>query len=235
MNRAVPFLAAVLLFGLCCQGARLFTRASSQGYRTSTSPVSTYPVTIAAWARCRSVSSSAVFASICNTSTGNRIALAWLSGGTVQLQFGPAAGGLTTAQTYATDTWGHFAGRVTLSATTATGVLLTNGAQAASATVTDSGSQAWSAIGSGQRHNGTSWGAYYDGDVEDLCVWAVALDDGEIASLASGVSPALIRPASLRFWMRQGETVIDRVGGLAITADGTPTMSTAGPKSYSRK
>lgn len=236
MNRAVPFIAAVLFLGLCCQGARLFTRASVMGYRTATSPVSTYPVTIAAWGRNRSTSGNGVVASICNTSTGHRCQMIWYGATGFRLEFGPGAVGATSLDnTLATNGWYHFAATATLSSTTVTGKHFINGVASTAATTTDSGSQSWNTIAAGERHNGSAWNTWWDGDIEDVCVWSVALDDGEIASLASGVSPALIRPASLRFWMRCGEAVVDRVGGLAITADGTPTMSTAGPKSYSRK
>lgn len=62
----------------------------------------------------------------------------------------------------------------------------------------------------------TSTGQYFDGLIAEVAWWSVALSDAEIASLAAGACPLLIRPGSLVFYlpMRGGEGFVDVVGGL---------------------
>lgn len=50
------------------------------------------------------------------------------------------------------------------------------------------------------------WNAF-DGRIAEVAIWAAALDDAEIVSLARGFSPLLVRPASLRaYWPLLGNS-----------------------------
>ena len=77
---------------------------------------------------------------------------------------------------------------------------------------------------------------FMDGTLAEVGIWNVALDAGEIAALAKGFSPQLIRPASLihyypliRGTVNQGgssNTTLDRgKAGLNLTETNTPTYS----------
>lgn len=68
---------------------------------------------------------------------------------------------------------------------------------------------------------------HMEGRVAEVGIWDVALDDDEIAALASGFSPLFIRPQSLVYYaplIRDEDE--DRVGGLSLTATNTPTVGT---------
>lgn len=222
-----------LLSLVCCacfgQG-RYFTRASSQGYHTSTAPVTFYPITLAAWVRCNSFSAIGTALAIGHTGTGNRSQLLFYNTGQFQTQFGPAATYYCSAVTVSTGVWYHVVAVVTNSGSTLSATQYTNGVAAGTGSGTDAGTDPlWNTFAVGERHNGTSWGTYWDGDIYDACVWSAALDANEIASLASGCSPAMIRPAALRGWIKLGERVYESRAGLTLTTDGSPVISTNSP------
>lgn len=227
MRISIICISAILIW-TASMGSRLFVAASSQGYRTSTSPVSTYPTTIAAWFRATSQANQAV-ASICNTSTGHRTVLGLLVGGTTSYQTGAGGTIAPAAQAVTTNVWHHYAGVSTISGSTVTATAWLDGTSTTT-TGTDAGAQSWNAIGIAERHNGTAWGIPFNGDVEDVAIWNVGLVDAEVQQLYNGACPVLVRPANLVFWVRAGEVVVDRVGGLALTADGSPTISNTGPR-----
>jgi hypothetical protein len=68
-------------------------------------------------------------------------------------------------------------------------------------------------------------GWYWPGSIAEAAIWNVALTDDEVAVLATGVSPLLVRPQSLVFYapfIRDDDE--DLVGGLSLTANGGPTV-----------
>jgi hypothetical protein len=73
---------------------------------------------------------------------------------------------------------------------------------------------------------------YWDGDIAEAAIWNAALTDAEVATLAKGYSPLLIRPANLVFYVpliRDADE--DIVGGLSLSTGGTPTIE-AHPRIY---
>jgi len=73
-------------------------------------------------------------------------------------------------------------------------------------------------------------GYYFDGSIAEAAIWSAALTDDEVAILAKGVSPLLVRPESLVFYcplIRDDDE--DIVGGLSLTAVNGPTV-TAHPR-----
>lgn len=68
--------------------------------------------------------------------------------------------------------------------------------------------------------------AYFDGALAELAIWSIALTAEEASVLAAGYSPLFVRPESLLFYMpllRDDDN--DLIGGLSLTAVGTPTIS----------
>ena len=61
----------------------------------------------------------------------------------------------------------------------------------------------------------------WSGSLAEIGMWEVALGAAEIAALANGVSPLLIRPTALRFYAPLLRDILDVRGGLALTATGT--------------
>jgi hypothetical protein len=77
----------------------------------------------------------------------------------------------------------------------------------------------------GARYNGSSVGAYFDGDISELAIWNVALGVDEIVSLSRGFKPPRIRPQSLVFYAPLIRTAIDFRGGVSITNNNSATVS----------
>lgn len=64
---------------------------------------------------------------------------------------------------------------------------------------------------------------FLNGMVAEAGIWDIALSDAEVAALATGLSPLLVRPESLvAYWPLWGSSdpEIDRVGGLGLAVTG---------------
>jgi hypothetical protein len=91
--------------------------------------------------------------------------------------------------------------------------------------------------------------AYMDGLLAEVAIWNAALSDEEVASLAAGFSPLLVKPENLVVYVPLVRTIQDVVGGLGFTATGTvvaehppkiflpaaPHISTAPPPSAAHR
>jgi hypothetical protein len=70
---------------------------------------------------------------------------------------------------------------------------------------------------------------YFQGDIAEPAIWNVALDDAEVAALARGFAPPLIRPASLvAYWPLLGNDSpeLDRgKNSYSLTLTNTPTKA----------
>jgi len=65
-----------------------------------------------------------------------------------------------------------------------------------------------------------------DAAIAEIGIWNAALTDAEVASLAAGFSPLLVRPANLvAYWPLIRDEDIDIVGGYKLTAYGAPTVA----------
>lgn len=88
----------------------------------------------------------------------------------------------------------------------------------------------WSTVdstGIGAQLLSGSGARYFNGDIAEAAAWNVALDTSEIAALAAGYSPQLIRPSGLQFYaplIRDEDR--DIVAGTSFSANGTPTVET---------
>jgi hypothetical protein len=72
---------------------------------------------------------------------------------------------------------------------------------------------------------GTSLGIYGNADICEVGVWSTGLTADEIASLARGVSPSLVRPQSLVFYAPLIREPVDFLGGLTLTNTNGATVS----------
>jgi hypothetical protein len=90
-----------------------------------------------------------------------------------------------------------------------------------------------SAIGS--RKNAAAYGAFWAGGIAEAAIWSVALTADEVASLASGAAPFMIRPASLVLYApligREAATEWDYFGP-SITLNNSPAIGTDHPRIY---
>lgn len=111
---------------------------------------------------------------------------------------GGSVGTATTSTTGTINTWGHACG-VYASNTSMTAYLNGGGAVESTVNVTwPLGSTPRTAIG---RRSIASPDLYFSGRLAEVAIWNVALDASEVAALAKGFSPLLIRPSALvAYW-----------------------------------
>ena len=211
--------------------ALTFAGASSESASVSSGgTISAVPLTLACWVNPATVSGADAMVELDDGTDTNDVFLLYLATGVINA-FTSAAGVSSTATAgtaIGTGAWSHAAG-VFASATSRVayknGVAGTEETTSRIPTTIDSvrlGSQV-----------GTN---FMDGTLAEVGIWNVALDAGEIAALAKGFSPQLIRPASLihyypliRGTVNQGgssNTTLDfGKAGLNLTETNTPTYS----------
>jgi hypothetical protein len=133
----------------------------------------------------------------------------------------------TTSTGYSTGTWHHAAG-VWASSTSRAAYI--DGGSKGTDTTSKSPSSAPNSllIGSIENADGSSMLQYMSGIIAQATIWNAALTDAEVAVLAAGYSPILIRPQSLwAYWPLVARTSpeIDVVGGYDLTLYNTPTIA----------
>ncbi len=80
------------------------------------------------------------------------------------------------------------------------------------------------------RLSGSSPGQYLRGRLAETAVWAAALGDAEIAALARGASPLLVRPAALVMYRRLlRDEDVDWIGGTTLTVSANAPAIQIGP------
>lgn len=179
--------------------ARLFDDASSQYLELASAPVNAPPLTISAWIR-PDANPAGTIVSIMNSGTASRgfrlerqvtrnLRFITLNGGTT----GIATSGATTA---ADNVWSH---ALAVTSAVDSRALFLNGTKFTNTTsVTPSATPDVTAIG---RVGGASPGTYWSGDLAEVTLWNVALNDTEAAALSRGVPSRLIRPESIvAYW-----------------------------------
>lgn len=66
----------------------------------------------------------------------------------------------------------------------------------------------------------------FSGGLAEAAVYDGALDDDEALALRAGYSPLLVKPGSLRFYLKMiRDDYQDLIGGLSFTPNGTPTVA----------
>lgn len=124
-----------------------------------------------------------------------------------------------SATSVAINTWYHF-GAVFASSTSRTMYFRGSAATTNTTSRTPSGIDRFS-IG---REDNAAANRYLNGGLAEVGVWSAALSSDDIASLAKGVSPLLVRPESLvAYWPLGGNysPEIDPVGKFDLTLTGT--------------
>ena len=205
--------------------ARLFDDGSLQ-WLNGTPPLADVPLTIAAWAKSDSASLAQNIISLGDTADGSGwVRLAFMGnvgGDPLRAHVASAASAVADSTAgYSVDTWHHCCG--TFSAGLSANVYLDGGNNASAGW--SSYSFGWNDISIG-RLTMSSTLQYFSGSVAEVGIWSAVLDAGEIASLAKGCSPLLIRPSALVFYVplvRDADQ--DIVGGLSLTANNAPTIS----------
>lgn len=196
--------------------ALTFTSASSKYLRIASATITAAPLTMACWFYPTDFTNFQVLMSINNSGSsfnnfrfdfsanvaGDPItATAWGSGG--------VSGGASSSGASGTSAWYHGAA-VYASSTSRTAYF--NGGN----TGTDTASRVPSGLNDTEigsyRFGAGAPEAFFDGYQAEVAMWSAALDAGEIAALAKGFSPALIRPQSLVYYIPGVSDILDRKG-----------------------
>lgn len=206
-----------------------FVRASAQYLSVASTPVTSAPITLSCWVNPDDVANvqDLLFVSDNNAVTdgfgiriepvSDQFQAVTISSDTVIVAQGSTV--------ISPGTWYHVCG---VFASSTSRIIYVNGANV--------GSNATSATPSGITHTHfgvrtTGDNEYFDGRGAELAIWSAALDDSEVAALAKGMSPVLVRSTSLEFYAPLVREIIDRVGGRTFSNTGGATVS-AHPRVY---
>lgn len=200
-----------------------FASGSSQRISAGTSPVSGPPLTMSCWINSDSISANSVALYVGNSVGIDRFAIftdvfGRINAQTVRTGISAVS---TTSGVITTGTWAQ-AGAVYSSATSRVAYL--NGI-AATVETTNIAVTTADAVGIGARAASGVWDVYFDGRIAEVGIWNAALTADEMAALAKGFSPRLIRPQSLVFYAPLVRDLIDVRGGLALTNNNTATVA----------
>jgi hypothetical protein len=195
---------------------------SSQYLSTASTPVSAYPITIAAIVY-PTATGFRTAVSLGNTGAVNDYYYLSISG-TNLIQFGLSS--TTDVVAYSAtacnlNEFSHFCGVITSSSAQA----FLNGA----AGTVVSHSVSWKSVnalsvGAVLRNAGVT--SYFSGRVAEVGIWNAELTAAEIASLSTGFTPDQIRPQSLQFYAPLIRDLVDLRAGRSITNLNGATIST---------
>lgn len=202
--------------------ARDFAQASSQALEVNSAPISAYPYSMSMWFYNKDDTGDKWPFQMSDRLGDNGIQGLRLDDNekiTAISYDGTTFNGASTAPGSVTNnTWQH-AGGVWTSATSRA-AFVNGGGKGTNTTNIAIGTLNTTSIG---RLNTGTPGGYHDGYIAECGIWNVALTDAEMAILGLGVSPLLVRPESLVFYVplvRDDDN--DLVGGLNLAEIDTP-------------
>ena len=196
---------------------------------TASTPVTTWPLTMACWFNTSDTINTQVLVHIGNISGNERFLLSaagGLSGDPVRTNYIDSTNTAYSANTstgYSASTWTHAAAVHTSNASRTPYI---NGGSP----TTDTGAAVLSNSGLNgitigrQRFNNTG-ASSVNGLIAEVGIWNVALTASEIASLADGMTCDKVRPQSLVFYAPLVRDLQDVRGGLTITNNNTATVA----------
>lgn len=217
--------------------ARNFTSASSQ-YLNGTAPVSSQPCTLACWFYSSSTTANQTLINLSIGATAGRyIGIAAdgsAAGDPVNLFINDGAGNVNCVSTtgFTANTWFHACG-VVASATDRRSFI--NGGSKGTSATSRNPTGLDSINVAAFKNGGGARSAFMSGRIAVPCIWNVALSDDDVAMLAAGYHPSLIRPdAIVSLWEldQDASPEPDTWGGLNLTLGGSPTLAEDAPIIY---
>lgn len=193
---------------------------------SGTPPVTAPPFTVGCWFKAPDITSNSPLFYIGNSgSTSDFFAInaqGGLAGDPVSIRThsGGALDQCNTSTSFSANTWHHACG-VWTSTTSRTAYLDAGGAVTTTASKAPSGVNL---MGIGATLDASP--NYGEAIVAEVGLWNVALTAADVAMLAKGVSPLLVRPDALvAYWplLRNSDPSVDRVGGYSMAWTGGPT------------
>jgi hypothetical protein len=195
----------------------LSLNGTSSYIESTSTPVTTFPFTMACWFNPANVTAGGTLMSLGVANgvdrfqmvnrgdlAGDRIAISSLVGATEGLA--------TSTIGYTANTWHHATAVCT--SITSRSIFLNGGGKATN--TTSSNPAGINNIMLGSRWS-TSRGFFFNGRIAEAAIWNAALTDDEVISLSKGFAPSLIRPSNLRFYNRCLRTSQDLSGGRTLT------------------
>lgn len=184
--------------------ARDFNGTTQYGHQ-DTSPLTAYPATMACWINADVVNAVQVFFQGVGVSGSDQTLALYIDASAHLNAFANDGSGSSATGTAAVSasTWTHACG-VFASATSRS--VYTNGADKQSNTTSRNFPASSNRIAVGAQYAAAGVPTNpFNGRVAEAGLWSVALDDAEVAALAKGFSPMLIRPTALvGYWMLLG-------------------------------
>jgi hypothetical protein len=205
--------------------SRLFDDASSQ-FLSASAPVTAMPLSMACWFYSDSIALTQTLMNIGDsTAASNRQRFKMAAAGAVAgdpirgfICTGAAQTSFDTTAGYTANAWHH---ACTVFTSNVSRAVYLNGANKTSNTADRTpGTPDVVSIG---RTSSSASDDYTSGRIADAAVWNIALSDDDVAALADGLSPLLVRPDGLvAYWPIFGNTSpeIDIVGGFGATVTG---------------
>jgi hypothetical protein len=184
--------------------------------------VTTAPVTLAGWFNSDSATANQTIVSITNAAGQERFVLQAAGAVTGDpVRASTVAGNISSfadsATGYSANTWHHAAG---VFASSTSRIAYIDGVAGTTET-TSRTPGTMNATRIGVTVGGGSRTGYMNGRLAEIAIWNVALNADEIAALAKGYRPSLIRPASLRLYVPLVREVGDYSRAVTLTTSGT--------------
>lgn len=189
--------------------ARSNTASTSNWFANATAPVTALPCTLACWFFPANLTQTMNLVYVGNAGVSNYAVIVFngansYAGGdnAIVADQGTTAFAVSSAAVASANTWNHACGVFT-SATSRAAYL--NGGNVGTNAVSRSPSL-WDHANVGAARSTTTTFSPLNGSIAEAAFWSVALDAAEVAALATGLSPRLIRPGSLvAYWAMIGQ------------------------------
>lgn len=194
-------------------------------YSEAVAPVTAAPLTLACWFRSTSATANQNLITIQVNNNNNYFGMSAagnVAGDPVRAYINGAGAGLATADTstgYSINTWHHAC--AVFESNTSRSAYKDGGSKVSNTTDRTPTGLNKHYVGV---YNATGAGDPMVGAIAEVAIWNAALTDSEVASLAKGFSPRLIRPQSLVRYRPFIREVICIKSGAALTTTGTPTV-----------
>ena len=199
-----------------------FVRASSQSISGNGPSISVYPVTFSAWAYATNDTVAMTIMSWIQAATNQGFRTLFAG----QAVGDPIRGNLLTATNYLSqttvgftiNTWHHVC---FVCSSSTSRIIYKDGGSSGTNTTDDTPTSLTRVL------IGSNTGAdLFDGYISDVAVWSVALDTGEINSLAKGFSAKKIRPQSLEYYAPLVRNLYEYNSNTTLTNNNAATVTT---------
>ncbi len=204
--------------------SRFFVEGSSQYLTAGVAPVTSLPITIAAWAKVEDITDSHAIVWLGDTGATSRLLGLILHGdiaGDHLYSYMVGVHGSTftpTITSYSANTWHHVCG---VWQTNSQASYLDGGGKGTNSDAVATPGYNGFDIG---RFGDASAGDYTDGNIALVAIWDIALNDAEVAVLAGGALPTEVQAGNLvAYWLDGTEVDTDHKGSYDLTPSGSPT------------